>query len=169
MNEQYLWDKTTEPDDETKELESLLSEFRYQPRPLVLPVAPPKKVFVFDYRIAAIAATVLITFGLLMWISFRNPSDSRIVNAPKPAPSLGEAPMPKNEIGLQTLTVPETVEKMVVRRKPNVLKPIQIVHRKHRPSMADQERMAKDKLMYALQLTSDKLDFIQHKISADSN
>ena len=169
MNEQYLWDKTTEPDDETKELESLLSEFRFQPRPLVLPVAPPKKVFIFDYRIAAIAAMVMITFGFLVWISFRNQSALQTAIAPEPAPTLVETPMPENNLIFEAPSAPEIVEKILVKRKPHVLKPIQIVHRINRLSMADQERMAKDKLMFALQITSDKLDFIQHKISVDSN
>jgi type IV secretory pathway VirB10-like protein len=169
MNEQYLWDKTTEPDDETKELESLLSEFRFQPRPLVLPVAPPKKFFVFDYRIAAIAATVLISFGFLFWLSFRNNSSQQAVNDSKPSPSVASPPSPENQLVKNTPTAPDQPQRIFVKRKPTVLKPIQISHKRNQPSMATQERMAKDKLMFALQITSDKLDFIQHKISVDSN
>ena len=169
MNEQYLWDKTTEPDDETKELESLLSEFRFQPRPLVLPVAPPKKVFIFDYRIAAIAATVLIAFGFLFWLSFRNNSIQQAVNGAKPSPAMTDSQAPENKIVSDTPKTSEQPQRILIKRKPTVLKPIQISHRRSQPSMATQERMAKDKLMFALQLTSDKLEFIQHKISADSN
>ncbi len=171
MNEQYLWDKTTEPDDETKELESLLSEFRYQPRPLVLPVAPPKRFFAFDYRIAAIAATVLIAFGFLFWLSFKNDGSNQIVSNPKPLPSLAATQplVPENKLVEDTPKAPDQPQRIFVRRKPNIFKPIQVSHRRNQPSMAMQERMAKDKLMFALQITSDKLDIIQHKISADSN
>ena len=169
MNEQYLWDKTTEPDDETKELESLLSEFRYQPRPLILPVAPPKKVFVFDYRIAAIAATVLISFGFLFWLSFRNNAKPQFVTAPKPLPAVIASQPAENQLVKDTPTASDQPQRILIKRKPMILKPIQISHRRNRPSMATQERMAKDKLMFALQITSDKLDIIQHKISADSN
>ena len=171
MNEQYLWDKTTEPDDETKELESLLSEFRFQPRPLVLPVAPSKKVFIFDYRIAAIAATVLISFGFLFWLSSRNNSKSQVVTAPQPLPSLAATQpiVPENKFVEVTPKASDQPQRILIKRKPTILKPIQISHKRNQPSMATQERMAKDKLMFALQLTSDKLDIIQHKISADSN
>jgi hypothetical protein len=171
MNEQYLWDKTTEPDDDTKELESLLSEFRYQPRPLVLPETAPKKVFVFDYRIAAIAAMALIAFGFLFWLSFRNNGSSLIVDNQQPSPSV-VAPAPiqiENKLVNDAPKAPDQPQPILVRRKPNILRPVQISHQRKQPSMATQERMAKDKLMYALQLTSDKLDFLQHKISVDSN
>ena len=169
MNEQYLWDKTTEPDDETKELESLLSEFRYQPRPLILPEAAPKKVFVFDYRIAAIAAMALIAFGFLFWLSFRNNSSIQVVDRVQPSPSASVKEPLKNDLVQDAPQVSEQPQRVLVKRKPNILRPVQISHQRKRPSMASQERMAKDKLMYALQLTSDKLDFLQHKISVDSN
>ena len=171
MNEQYLWDKTTEPDDETKELESLLSEFRYQPRPLILPVVVPKKVFVFDYRIAAIAAMAFIAFGFLFWLSFRYNGTTQIVDQQQPSPSVAEtAPIRiENNLVGDVPKAPDQPQRIFVRRKPNILRPVQISHQRKGTSMATQERMAKDKLMYALQLTSDKLDFLQHKISVDSN
>ncbi len=174
MNEQYLWDKTTEPDDETKELESLLSEFRYQARPLVLPVVPPKKVFVFDYRIAAIAAIVLIAFGFLFWLSFRNNGSTQTAETPKSLPTLTvtQAPVPENKLiadSPKATDQPRRTEILYKNRKPNIFRPVQVSHKRSQPSMAVQERMAKDKLMFALQLTSDKLDILQHKISVDSN
>ena len=171
MNEQYLWDKTTEPDDETKELESLLSEFRYQPRPLILPVVAPKNDFVFDYRIAAIAAMALIAFGFLFWLSFRNNGSTPIVDREQPSPTVPAiAPIQiENKLVNDAPKASDQPERILVRRKPNIFRPVQISHQRKRPSMATQERMAKDKLMYALQLTSDKLDFLQHKISVDSN
>ena len=169
MNEQYLWDKTTEPDDETKELESLLSEFRFQTRPMVLPVAPPKKVFAFDYRIAAIAAIVLISFGFLFWLSFRNNSKPLVTKDSQPSPSVAALQPAENNLVKDMPMAPDQLRRILVRRKPTILKPVQISHQRNQPSMATQERMAKDKLMFALQFTSDKLDIIQHKISADSN
>ncbi len=171
MNEQYLWDKTTEPDDETKELESLLSEFRYQPRPLVLPEATPKKVFVFEYRIAAIAAMALIAFGFLFWLSFINNGSTQIVDREQPSPTVpATAPIQIENKSVNDVPIAsDQPQRILIKRKPNILRPVQISRQSKRPSMATQERMAKDKLMYALQLTSDKLDFLQHKISVDSN
>ena len=34
MNDDYLWDKTGEPDPEIQQLENILGELRYQPRAL---------------------------------------------------------------------------------------------------------------------------------------
>ena len=37
MNEEYLWDKSGEPDSEIQELEETLGSLRYQPKGLDLP------------------------------------------------------------------------------------------------------------------------------------
>ena len=37
MNDDYLWDKSGEPDPEVQKLEEILGTLRYQPRPLNLP------------------------------------------------------------------------------------------------------------------------------------
>ena len=37
MNDDYLWDKTGQPDPEIQQLEEILGTLRYQPKPLVLP------------------------------------------------------------------------------------------------------------------------------------
>ena len=45
MKEDYLWDKTGEPDPEIQQLEQALGTLRYQPRPLDIPagLAPDHK------------------------------------------------------------------------------------------------------------------------------
>ena len=37
MNDDYLWDKTGEPDPEIQQLEEILGTLRYQPKPLEIP------------------------------------------------------------------------------------------------------------------------------------
>ena len=37
MNDNYLWDRSGEPDPEIQKLEELLGELRYQPQPLQIP------------------------------------------------------------------------------------------------------------------------------------
>ena len=37
MKDDYLWDGSGEPDPEIRELEDILGELRYQPRPLEIP------------------------------------------------------------------------------------------------------------------------------------
>ena len=37
MNDDYLWDRTGEPDPEIQQLEEILGTLRYQPQPLAIP------------------------------------------------------------------------------------------------------------------------------------
>ena len=43
MNDDYLWDKSGEPDPEIQELEEILAPLRYQPKPLELPTNFPRR------------------------------------------------------------------------------------------------------------------------------
>ena len=38
MNENYLWDRSGEPDPEVQNLEQILGSLRYQPRPQRFPI-----------------------------------------------------------------------------------------------------------------------------------
>ena len=40
MNNDYLWDRTGEPDSEIQRLEEILGDLRYQPHPLAIPTQP---------------------------------------------------------------------------------------------------------------------------------
>ncbi len=68
MKEDYLWDKSGEPDPQIQELEQILAPLRYQPKPLELPVVRRRNYL----SLAAIAATLLVALlagGL--WIKSR--------------------------------------------------------------------------------------------------
>ncbi|CAN5455745.1 hypothetical protein BH18ACI2_BH18ACI2_11580 [soil metagenome] len=60
----YLWDKTGEPDEDVKELEELLGNLAYQPRPLELPERLPRHTRMSHSltwtHVAAIAAALLL-------------------------------------------------------------------------------------------------------------
>jgi len=80
----YLWDRSGAPDPEVQRLESLLSEFRYDERPLILPAELPavakdaqgglsflrflQKGWVLP---SFAAAVVLLALGVSIFISFR--------------------------------------------------------------------------------------------------
>ena len=58
MNEDYLWDKSGEPDPQIQELEEILAPLRYQPKPIELPdelVVKRRRNYV---PLLAIAATI---------------------------------------------------------------------------------------------------------------
>ena len=68
MNDDYLWDRTGEPDPEIQELEQVLGTMRYQPRPLKLPaqvrIGRPRTFFP---RIAIAAAAAMMLVGGAAW------------------------------------------------------------------------------------------------------
>jgi hypothetical protein len=61
VNDDYLWDRSGEPDPEIMHLESLLGRFAANPRPLVL----PRRFGAL--RIAAIAATLVVVLGVALF------------------------------------------------------------------------------------------------------
>lgn len=173
MNDNYLWDKSGKPDEEVQHLEALLSEFRYQPRPLVLPEETPKRM-IFSYfqaatlRYAAIAAVVLLALGLGLWLKFR-PTQEQIVNNPTvatPTPKVEdkqEAPgvKPENEIPR-----PQTAQHFAP-PKPRT-RAVKINKPAPNQNLEEEEgKIAKEKVLYALQITSEKLDLIAKRIQTD--
>jgi hypothetical protein len=66
MNEDYLWDKSGEPDPQIQELEELLGTLRYQPRPLKLGGSSPAspRNYLALLAIAATVAVALLAGGI---------------------------------------------------------------------------------------------------------
>ncbi|MDQ2937928.1 MAG: hypothetical protein M3R67_10505 [Acidobacteriota bacterium] len=80
MNDDYLWDRTGEPDPEVQQLEQVLGTLRYQPRPLEIPARPaslfkPNLLRNFAARYAtglAVAATIAVMLlGLGLWLGLQ--------------------------------------------------------------------------------------------------
>lgn len=75
MNDDYLWDRTGEPDPEVQRLEQVLGTLRYQPRPLELPeqvrIGHPKTFFP---RIAIAAAVATLLVGAAAWLLLQRQS-----------------------------------------------------------------------------------------------
>ena len=60
MKDDYLWDKTGQPDPEIQKLEEILGTLRYQPKPLELPVSRRRSYV----PLLAIAASLLLALLL---------------------------------------------------------------------------------------------------------
>ena len=75
MNDDYLWDRTGEPDPEIQQLEQVLGTLRYQPRPLELPaqvrIGRPRTFFP---RIAIAAAVATMLVGGAAWLLLQRQS-----------------------------------------------------------------------------------------------
>jgi hypothetical protein len=66
MNDDYLWDKSGEPDPQIQQLEEILGTLRYQSKPLNL---PRRRNYFPLLAIAATVAIALLTGGL--WLNLR--------------------------------------------------------------------------------------------------
>lgn len=150
MNEDYLWDKSGEPDPEIQELEEILAPLRYQPKPLEMPIVRRR-----SYLRLAIAATVLI--ALLaggVWLRLRTEKPQPPQQQAKSEPSVPSMPsVPK-----------EVVKNTDLPKKPAVI-------RKRRPTRKFDRKEAleaKEQLMVALRLASEKLKSAQRRTQGAS-
>ena len=137
MND-YLWDKSGEPDPQIQELENILGALRYQPRPLKFDGS--SKARRRNYvALLAIAATVLIAlFAGALWLNTRSKDGS----IPAIAYVTPAAPIRIGDLPLSPSPKPPA------RHKPAPAA-------KH----ADQEAIAaKQQLMFALRIASEKLN-----------
>ena len=168
MNDDYLWDKTGEPDPQIQELEQILGTLRYQPKPLEIPkdVPQPRRRNYFPWL--AIAASVLLAIiagGI--WLSVRSRGDVTPNEAKVTPPARVEekAPQPAGTISPQpTQPKPSSHEAVITVNKHRT--------RPSAPVLSKQEReealMAKEQLMIALRLTTEKLSLV-HKKTQNTN
>jgi hypothetical protein len=174
MKDDYLWDRTGQPDPEIQQLEEILGELRYQPRPLEIPTAMQSR----RNRYLAIAAAVaLAVLGLGLWLGIQRQSPANNT-ASKPQEAKKEsqevaAVNPIDEKKLSTLSAtnhtPATVEvnKDAQHRRQRAANSRRPRHIVTTPQMTAEEvaeaREAKERLMLALRMASSKLNYAQKK------
>jgi hypothetical protein len=146
MNEDYLWDKSGEPDPQIQQLEEILGTLRYQPKPLKLPAGLPTTRRRNYFPLAAIAATILIAvLSTAVWFQIEK-SDATI-----PVVAIASEPTASPIINppLSPSTKPPTRRKQVFVRHDT------------------QEALAaKQQLMFALRLASEKLNSAYRRTQA---
>ena len=169
MNDNYLWDRTGEPDAELQQLEELLGTLRYQPRPLEIPATMNvrrKRTFI---PLAIAAAIALLMIGAGLWIRFANSNpgrmeqaqrDSQPTTAPRqdpqtPQDSIAIAPEPQ----LQSPDLPKhrRVSQTLAVYKPR--RPTQT----SAPGLTPAELAQKEQVLVALRLVSAKLNLAQRR------
>jgi hypothetical protein len=171
MKEEYLWDKSGEPDPEIQQLEQILGTLRYQPKPLDLSdeVQPGSR---HPYLpLMAIAATLLIALiSGALWLRVRSKTSPQLNNARI------ESPKPQQMIP----TVENNKRDQVVENasnKPRRYVPPKVKEVKHPGALqastmtAGERRQAleaKEQLMIALRLTSEKLNLAHRKAQGTS-
>lgn len=188
MKNDYLWDRSGEPDPEIQELEEVLGTLRYQPQPLELPpeIRPERQRKYFSpWAIAAAIALMILAAGL--WARFhrsQRPGQSELagglppVTGEKNTPPVGKA-SPTSGPGTERIV--SAVEKgapgggsPIRKRKPalpgnSYARNVNTRREAAEPTvgLTEQEReeaiAAKEQLMLALRLASAKLNFAQRK------
>jgi hypothetical protein len=173
MEDNYLWDRSGEPDPAIQELEAILGTLRYQPRPLEIPhhIQPGRRRSFFP-ALAIAAALALFAVLLGLWFSFNRrqaPSlkasrdkqiDQQLV-APPPQDKPNNAP---SQVLVQSPT-PKLIQKH--REAPRNLlavyrnRPSRAVIR--RPQLTPEELAEKEQVLVALRLVSAKLNLAQRK------
>jgi hypothetical protein len=171
MNDDYLWDKTGEPDPQIQELEEILGTLRHKPQPLAIP-ADLLVTRRRSYRpLVAIAAALLFAvLAVGLWLSFQRndvavPYNTKVEER-KTSPATPDSPKDGNESAAPTPRLVETPA-----RKQNALtashKPRRVVVPK--VDRRDEEaREAKAQLMIAFRLASEKLSLVQRKTQPPS-
>lgn len=162
MKDDYLWDKSGQPDPEIQKLEEILGTLRYQPKPLELPqVLPTSRRWNYVPVLAIAASLLLALVAGGIWLRVRSqrapqPQQARVV--PTPAPREEEKPQPLTPQSLAPQ--PRAPEKVLaVNRTPR--------HKPVTTALSKQEReealIAKEQLMMALRLTTEKLSLVHRK------
>ena len=180
MKDDYLWDRTGEPDPDVQQLEELLGELRYQPRPLEIPAglrAGRNQSFFPRYAIAAAVAMLVLSLGVWLAIQKQEPTD---VTAGKskvavPAEVKSNPTEPSDKDDSQRAAAGPIDEKKwsTLSAKNNTghrSRPRRIVRT---PRMTAEEiaeaEIAKDRLMLALRLASSKLNYAQKKTQGSAS
>jgi len=181
MNDDYLWDRTGEPDPKIKQLEEVLGTLRYQPRPLRIPAGLPvgrERSFVRSSApLLAIAATIaLLLLGLGVWLGLqrlqRRQQPAIVNTGGAPKPNQAAAPNENRKPAFAYLA-PQPEQKPSDEPRRHRVNPSLLAGNSNRnaavkkPQFTAQQlqeaEAAKDQLMLALRVASAKLNFAQRK------
>lgn len=199
MNEDYLWDKSGEPDEEIQQLEQTLGRLRYKRpvKPLQLPVTLARPWYQpgFSPALAIAATLVILVLAGGLWLSLRrtNSNNGGGSIASSTAPEVNRSPQltsgPSRPIGPIDTTGRVSIQD-VKKQSPKSSAPRFPLNRnsQHEPVVRRQEvanlsernsrlrreqrinregELAKEQLIKALLITSDKLNEVQKKIQGN--
>jgi len=161
MNEDYLWDKSGEPDPEIQQLEEILRPLRYQPRPFALPANLAVHRRRRYFSMLAIAATVLLALvaaGLWFRLHSRDKSQPQQANVTNPQPALEQKKTSADAL-VKNRTPAPAASLIAANNKHRNRSAFAVLRRRKR----EEALAAKEQLMFALRLASEKLNLAQRK------
>jgi hypothetical protein len=176
MKEDYLWDRSGEPDPELQELEEILGTLRYQPRPLHIPAQIQVRRGGFVGALAIAAAIALFAVFLGVWFHFNRlrsapPLEAKRSSQTEQKPTEARQATSANE-GSQTPSPSTTRNNRKADRSPtrNLIAggKTPFIRREIRresrpPQLTPQELAEKEQVLIALRLVSAKLNLAQRK------
>jgi hypothetical protein len=174
MSDNYLWDKSGEPDPLIEELERELSTLRYQPRPLTIPVPPRfNRLRSFAPTLALAATIVIALLAIGIWTTLKNGNVDRgnqesatdfppktdkpaisFPNEVKQDDSVKESSPLQDEQRSELKNTTVASKKRPVRNRQADL---------FRARQRQEAEIAKDRLLTALRLASTKLNLAQKR------
>jgi hypothetical protein len=166
MNEDYLWDKSGPPDPEIQKLEEILGTLRYQPKPFEIPrdvPAPRRRNYVPLIAIAATLLMALLAGGVWLRVRTRDEAPARQASVPR-TPQISAPPVEEKRA-----PEPEP-QKVHAPREQNIA--ANYKRRNRAPELSESEReealAAKQQLMLALRVASEKLNLAHKKVQNTS-
>lgn len=184
----YLWDKTGEADPEVEQLENLLGAFGHRPRPLELPPAAASRPRRFDAaRLAAAAALLLaVLAGALVTLRHARTGEAPVVDngaprettptrvvappeesltTPPPGPDErfagGDAPVRHERRATEAAAGFKRRRGLVSTAKAGAESRVEV-------GGGAERVQAKEQLVYALRLTSARLEEVRRKVQGDA-
>jgi hypothetical protein len=170
MNDNYLWDRTGEPDPEIQKLEELLGELRYQPQPLHIPAnftVGRKRSFYLPMTIAA--AIIMVAILSALWFHFSRQPNVPAVQSKQEAPvTPTSVTQPESSPEQKTAVVKDEPKEQKPRRQFNrnllaINKPPVNKREVSAPRLTPEELADKEQVLVALRLVSAKLNLAQRK------
>jgi hypothetical protein len=169
MEDNYLWDRSGEPDAEVQELEELLGSLRYVPKPLEIPAhIRPGRRRTFSPGLAIAAAMTLFAVLLGLWFGFnRQPAavysagnNSQHLTSPLATP--GPAVPSINETQAQVQKPNQT--EVIKHAASSARRQIHSARTMNRePLLTPEELAEKEQVLVALRLVSFKLNVAKGK------
>ena len=176
MNDDYLWDKSGEPDPHVQQLEEILGTLRYEHRALEIPSQPIGRwrSYVPILAIAATIALALVAGGL--WLRAQSQKAHRPLEAKIVVPGGIKKDVPTPIVARDggSAQKPKDIIAKAPRLNPRNLVAGSVRHVKAAPkaglTMKEREEAleAKEQLMVALRLASEKLNLAQRRTQSSS-
>jgi hypothetical protein len=169
MNDDYLWDRSGEPDPDVQKLEEILGSLRYQPQPLRIPThvqTVRRRSFFPALAIAAAIALCAVLLGL--WFQF-NRREQTLPLAARPGSQIQQprASTPEVKTSRDAETVAAVKSPIKTREAARNLiasKRTTVTRQEIRePELTPQELAEKEQLLVALRLVSAKLNVAQRR------